>query len=147
MVGELRSCFSDMLPGGSCATILYLLRQYTLLSYIVAMLRGVLVLIVLVGLNGDIETRRLWHDSTFFEIFAAYANWVGYDPAVTRFYHLKGVVEWDSTPADHKLPDGRQINVVKFGWIFSTADLEYFDQWEEPPPAPERGILSNWPER
>ena len=95
--------------------------------------------IVLVGLNGNIETRRLWRESTFFEIFAAYVDRAGYDPAVTRFYHLNGVVEWDSTPEDHELSNGGRINVVAFGWIFSAADLGYFDQWKEPPPL-RRGV-------
>ena len=145
MVGELRSCFLDMLPGGSCSTILYLLRQYTLLGFVysVAMSREGLVSIVLVGLNGDIETRRLRRDSVFFGIFAAYVDRAGYDPAVTRFYHLNGVVEWDSTPAEHELPNGGRINVVAFGWIFSASDLDFFDQWEEP----ERSLLSSCPER
>ena len=74
MVGELRSFFLYMFPGGSCATILYLRRQYMLLGYSVAMSREGLVSILLVGLNGDIETRRLWRDSVFFEIFAAYVD-------------------------------------------------------------------------
>ena len=43
------------------------------------------------------------------------------------------MVEWDTTPEDHGLPDGGRINVVLFGWIFSAADLGYFDQWGEPP--------------
>ena len=130
MVGELRSCFSDMLPGGSCATILYLLRRYALLGFVysVAMLREGLVSIVLVGLNGNIETRRLWRDSVFFEIFAAYVSQAGYDPEVTRFYHLNSVVEWDSKPADHKFSNEGRINVVGFVWVFSAADLDYFDQ-------------------
>ena len=95
--------------------------------------------IVLVGLNGDNETRRLRRDSVFSEIFSAYVGRVGYDPAVTRFYHLNSVVEWDSTPADHEFSDEGRINVVGFGWIFSAADLYYFDQWEEPPPL-RRGV-------
>ena len=115
--------------------------------YSVAMSREGLVLIVLVGLNGDIETRRLWRDSVFFEIFAAYVDRAGYDPAVTRFYHLNSVVEWDSTPADHEISNKGRINVVGFGWIFSAANLDYFDQWEEPPPSWERSLLSSCPER
>ncbi len=57
----------------------YLLRRYTLLGFVysVAMSREGLVSIVLVGLNGDIETRRLRRDSVFFEIFAAYVDRVG----------------------------------------------------------------------
>ncbi len=43
------------------------------------------------------------------------------------------MVEWDSTPGDHAFSDEGRINVVGFGWVFSAADLEYFDQWEEPP--------------
>ena len=103
MVGELRSCFLDMLPGGSCATILYFLRWYTLLGFVYskAMSREGLVSIVLVGLNGDIETRRLWRGTLFFEIFSAYVDWVWYDPSVTRFYHCNSVVEWVLSPADH----------------------------------------------
>ena len=96
--------------------------------------------IVLAGLNGNIETRRLWRDSVFFEIFSAYVGRVGYDPAVTRFYHLNSVVEWDSTPADHEFSDEGQIYVVGFGWIFSAANLDYFDQWGEPPPSPEGSL-------
>ena len=69
--------------------------------YRVAMLREGLVSIVLVGLNGNIETRRLWRDSVFFEIFSAYVDWVWYDPSVTRFYHCNSVVEWVLSPADH----------------------------------------------
>ena len=65
----------------------YLLRRYTLLgfAYSIAMAREGLVSIILVGLNGNIETRRLWRESTFFEIFAAYVDRAGYDPEVTRF--------------------------------------------------------------
>jgi len=135
MVMGLQSCFLDMLPGGSCATIL-LLRRYTLLGFVysVAMSREGLVSIVLLGLNGDIETRHLWRDTVFFEIFSAYAYRVGYAPATTRFYHLNSVVEWDSALADHGFSDEGRINLVAFGWIFSAADLGYFDQWGEPPP-------------
>ena len=75
--------------------LLYLLRRYTLLgfAYSVAMAREGLVPIFLVGLNGNIETRRLWCDSAFFEIFLAYVHQIGYDPALTRFFHLNSVVE------------------------------------------------------
>ena len=66
-------------------------------------------------------------------IFEAYVDQVGYNQAVNRFFYLKGVVDWDSVPEDHRLPDGGRINVVAFGWIFSAADLGYFAQWEEPP--------------
>ena len=116
--------------------LLYLLRRLTLLgfAYCVAMARKVLVLFLLVGFNGKSVTRRLWRESPFCVIFAAYVDRAGYDQAVTRFFYLNGVVEWDSTPEDHKLPDGGRINVVTFGWIFSAVDLGYFYQWEEPPP-------------
>ena len=97
------------------------------------MAREGLVLVILVGFNGKSVTRRLWRESTFRVIFAAYVDRAGYDQAVTRFFHLNGVVEWDSTPEDHKLPNGGRINVVALGWIFSAAVLGYFDQWEEPP--------------
>ena len=66
-------------------------------------------------------------------IFGAYVGQFGYDQAVTRFFYLNGVVEWDTAPEDHGLPDGVRINVVLFGWVFSAADLGYFDRWEEPP--------------
>ena len=105
------------------------------------MAREGLVSIVLVGMNGDIETRRLRRDSVFNAIFAAYVGRVGYDPAVTRFYHLNSVVEWDSTPADNEFSYEGRINVVGFGWIFSAADLSYFDQWEEPPPSGEESTV------
>jgi len=106
-----------------------------------AMSQEGLVSIVLVGLNGDIETRCLLRNSVFFEIFSAYVGRVGYDPGVTRFYHLNSVVKWDSTPADHGFLDEGRINVVCFGWIFSAADLGYFDRWEEPPLL-RRGVYS-----
>ena len=66
-------------------------------------------------------------------IFEAYVGQVGYDQVVTRFFYLNGVVDWDLGPEDYGLPDGGRINVVAFGWIFSAADLGYFDQWGEPP--------------
>jgi len=81
-----------------------------------AMSREGLVSIVLVGLNGNIETRHLWSDSVFFEIFSAYVGRVGYDLVVTRFFHLNSVVEWDSTPANHGFLDEGRINVVCF-WL------------------------------
>ena len=78
---------------------------------------------MLVGVNGNIEMRRLWRDTVFFKIFSAYAYWAGYAPVTTRFYHLNSVVEWDSTLADHGfLAEGR-VNVVAFEWIFSAANL------------------------
>jgi hypothetical protein len=98
------------------------------------MSREGLVSIVLVGVNGDITRCRLWRDTVFFEIFSAYAYRVGYAPATTWLYHLNSVVEWDSALADHGFSDEGRVNVVAFGWIFSAADLGYFDQWEEPPP-------------
>ena len=95
----------------------YFLRWYTLLGFVysVAMSQEGLVSIVLVGLNGDIETRRLQRDTVFFEIFSAYAYWVGYAPATTWFYHLNSVVEWDLALADHGFLDEGRINVVVFG--------------------------------
>ena len=88
---------------------------------------------LLVGFNGKSVTRRLRQDAPFCVIFEAYVDQFGYDQAVTRFFYLNGVVDWDSGPEDHGLPDGVRINVVAFGWIFSAADLGYFAQWEEPP--------------
>ena len=66
-------------------------------------------------------------------IFEAYVDRLGYDRAVTRFFYLNVVVNWDTTPEDHSLPDGGRINMVLFGWIFNVVDLHYFDQWGEPP--------------
>ena len=66
-------------------------------------------------------------------IFEAYVGQFKYDQAVTRFFYLNRVVVWDTAPEDHGLPDGVRINVVSFGWVFSAADMGYFDQWEEPP--------------
>ena len=66
-------------------------------------------------------------------IFGAYVGQFGYDQAVTKFFYLRGGVEWDTAPEDHGLPDGVRINVVSFGWVFSATDLGYFDQWQEPP--------------
>ena len=34
---------------------------------------------------------------------------------------------------DIGLANGGRINVVSFGWLFTVADLGYFDQWGEPP--------------
>ena len=87
-------------------------------------------MLALVGFNGKSVTRRLWRESPFRVIFAAYVDRAGYDRGGARFFYLNGVVEWDSTPEDHKLPNGGRINVVSFGWIFSAAELGYFDQWE-----------------
>ena len=66
---------------------------------------------------------------------------VGYDRAVTRFFYLKVVVDWDETLEDHSLPDGGKVNVVSFGWMFNVVDLHYFDPWGEPP-LHERGTFS-----
>jgi hypothetical protein len=97
------------------------------------MAREGLVLFVLVGFNGERVTRRLRQEVPFRVIFEIYVNQVGYNPTVTRFFYLNGVVDWDLSPEDHGLPYGGHINVVAFGWIFSAADLGYFAQWEEPP--------------
>ena len=66
---------------------------------------------------------------------------MGYDVAVTRFFHLNAVVKWATTPEDIGLIDGGRINVVSFGWLFTVADLGYFDQWGEPPSLG-RGVYS-----
>ena len=100
----------------------------------VAMARTGLVFVVLVGIHGNSVMRRLWRDSHFWEIFLAYVNQAGFDPAVTRFFHLNSVVEWGSTPGDHLFPDEGRIDVVAFGWLFSGADLDYIDQWFRPSP-------------
>ena len=71
----------------------------------------------------------------------AYVDWLGYNRAVTRFFYLNVVVDWDTTPEDQFLPDGGRINVVLFGWIFKVVDLHYFDQWGEPP-SHGRGVFS-----
>ncbi len=85
------------------------------------------------GVDGDTVMCRLRPDTVFFEIFSAYACRAGCALATTRFYYRNSVVEWDSAPADHGfLAEGR-VNIVVFGWIFSAADLGYFDHWEEPP--------------
>jgi hypothetical protein len=98
------------------------------------MLRGGLVTILLVGVDGDTVTCRLRPDTVFFEIFSAYACRAGCAPATTRFYYHNSVVEWDLALADHGfLAFTGRVHVVAFGWIFSAADLGYFDQWEEPP--------------
>ena len=47
-------------------------------------------------------------------IFGAYVSQFGYNQAVTRFFYLKGVVEWDTAPEDHGLPYGGRINMVAF---------------------------------
>ena len=73
-------------------------------------------------------------------IFGAYVGWFGYNWAETRFFYQNGEVKWDTTPEDHGLSDGGRINVVLFGWIFSAADLGYFDQWGEPPSHWERNL-------
>ena len=73
-------------------------------AYRVAMAREGLVSVILVGIHGDSVMRRLWRDSPFRMIFVAYVDRAGCDPAVTRFFHLNGVVEWDSTPEDHEFP-------------------------------------------
>ena len=61
----------------------------------IVMAREGLVSVILVGIHGNSVTRRL--------------------RVVTRFFHLNGVVEWDSTLEDHKFPDGGRIDVVAFG--------------------------------
>ena len=94
---------------------------------------------ILVGIHGDRVTRRLRRDSPFRMIFVAYVDRAGCDPAVTRFFHRNGVVGLDSTPGDHEFPDGGRINVVSFEWLFSAAELDYFDQWGVPSP-PRRGV-------
>ena len=88
---------------------------------------------VLVVFNGKSVTRRLQQDAHFRVIFEAYVDQFGYDQVVTRFFYLNGVVDWDSGPKDHQLPNGGRVNVVAFGWIFNAADLDYFSRWEEPP--------------
>ena len=100
--------------------------------YHVAMVREGLVSFGLVGVNGESETRRLRRKTPFCVIFGAYVGRFGYDRAVTRFFYLNGVVKWDTTPEDHRLPDGGPIHVVLFRRIFSAADLGYFDRWGEP---------------
>jgi hypothetical protein len=127
MVGGLCSRFSDMLPGGSLSYELWLCC-----AKCVAMARVGLVSVVLVGFHGDSVTRCLWRDSPFREIFVAYVYQAGFDPAVTRFFYLNGVIEWGSTPGDRLFPDGGRIHVVTFGWLFSGSDLEYIDQWVRP---------------
>ena len=102
-------------------------------AYRVTMARVDLVSFVLVGVNSESVTRRLRQETPFCVIFGAYVGQFGYSQAVTRFYYLNGVVEWGTTPKDHRIPDGGRINVVLFGWIFIAADLGYFDQWGEPP--------------
>ena len=123
-----------MLPGGSLVAI-PLLRWYTLLGfvYVEAMSRAGLVTILLVGVDGNAVTCCLRPDTVFFETFSAYVYRAGCAPATTWFYCRNGVVEWDSALADHGFLAEVRVNVVAFGWIFSAADLVYFDQWGEPP--------------
>jgi hypothetical protein len=97
------------------------------------MSREGLVTILLVGVDGDTMTCRLRPDTVFFETFSAYAYRAGCAPATTPFYYRNSVVEWDSALADHGFLAELRVHVVAFGWIFSAADLVYFDQWEEPP--------------
>ena len=110
MVGGLCSRLSDMLPGGSLPYELCLCC-----AKCVAMARVCLMSVVLVGTHGDSVTRRLWRDSPFREIFVAYVYQAGFDPEVTRFFYLNGVIEWGSTPGDCLFPDGGRIHVVTFG--------------------------------
>ena len=88
MIVGIRSCFSDMLPGGSCAAM-PLRGWYTLLgyAYVEAMPLEGLVTILLVGVGGDTVVCRLRPDTAFFEIFSAYAHRAGLSPATTRLYH------------------------------------------------------------
>ena len=65
---------------------------------------------------------------------------VGYDRAVTRFFYLKVVVDWDETLENHSLPDGGRVNVVLFGWMFNVVDLHCFDQWGGTPLAREGNL-------
>ena len=127
MVGGLCFRFTDMLPGGSYPMIFWL----WCVKY-VAMARVGLVTVILVGIHGDSETRRLWRDSHFRTIFVAYVNQAGLDPDVTRFFYLNGVLEWGLTPDDYLFPDGGRINIVSFGWLLRREDLEYIDRWVRP---------------
>ncbi len=90
--------------------------------------------VVLVGIHGDSETRRLRRDLHFRTIFVAYVNQAGLDLEVTRFFYLSGVLEWGLTPGDYLFPDGGRINVVSFGWLLGHEDLDYIDQWVRPFP-------------
>ena len=143
-----------MLPGGSCAAVPLHRWYYTLLGFVcveamlreaywcveyVAMARAGLVTVVLVGIHGHSVTRRLWCNLHFQTIFVAYVSQAGLDPDVTRFFYLNGLLEWGSTPGDHLFPDGGRINVVLFEWLFSAAELDYFDQWGVPSP-PQGGV-------
>ena len=83
------------------------------------MAREGLVSVILVGIHGDSVTRCLRRDSAFRMIFVAYVDWAGCDRAVTRFFHLNSVVEWDSTPEDHDFPNGGRVDAVVFVWVFS----------------------------
>ena len=67
-----------------------------LFAYRVTMEREGLVSFVLVGFNSKSVTRRLRRENPFHVIFGAYAGQFGYDQAVTRFFYLNGVIEWDT---------------------------------------------------
>ena len=97
-----------------------------------AMARERLVKFLLDGANSEPVARRLRCDCPFGYIFGAYVDRMGYNVAGTWFFHLNVAVKWDSTPEDIGLVDGGRIKAVSFGWLFTVADLGYFDQWGEP---------------
>ena len=97
------------------------------------MSRAGLVTILLVGVDGNAVTCRLRPDTVLYETFSAYVHRAGCAPETTRFYCINEMVGWDSALADHGLSAGVRVNVVAFGWIFSSNDLDYFDQWGVPP--------------
>ena len=107
----------------------------------VAIAREGIVSFVLVGANSKPVARFLQQESPFHVIVWAYVNRLGYDCAVTRFFYLNAVVDWDSTPKDHSRSYGGRINVVLFGCLYNVVDLGYFDQWGEPP-SRRRGTFS-----